>query len=95
MVVPSQVARQQDPQQDAAKVLAVRNSIGQGIALRADANRKWSLNQAVAFGHAVAAANLQVVPNCHKSCALLKLNRLVSQAIVTCTQLTPLSQETC
>lgn len=56
-----QVARQQDPQQDAAKVLAVREAVGHSIVLRADANRKWSLNQAVAFGHAVQGAHLQVV----------------------------------
>lgn len=55
-----QVARQQDPQQDAAKVVAVREAVGHSIVLRADANRKWSLNQAVAFGHAVRGANLQV-----------------------------------
>ena len=56
-----QVARQHDPQQDAAMVLAVRHAVGAGIVLRADANRKWSLNQAVAFGHAVSAATLQVL----------------------------------
>lgn len=56
-----QVARQQDPQQDAAKVIAVREAVGHSIVLRADANRKWSLNQAVAFGHAVRGADLQVV----------------------------------
>ena len=57
----AQVARQQDPQQDAAKVMAIREAVGHSIVLRADANRKWSLNQAVAFGHAVWAANLQVL----------------------------------
>lgn len=57
----TQVARQQDPQQDAAKVMAIREAVGHSIVLRADANRKWSLNQAVAFGHAVRAANLQVL----------------------------------
>lgn len=56
----TQVARQQDPQLDAAKVMAVREAVGHSIVLRADANRKWSLNQAVAFGHAVRAADLQV-----------------------------------
>ena len=54
------MARQQDPQQDAAKVVAVREAVGHSIVLRADANRKWSLNQAVAFGHAVRGADLQV-----------------------------------
>ena len=69
----TQVARQQDPQQDAAKVLAVRGAVGQGIVLRADANRKWSLNQAVAFGQAVADANLQVLPDYCKQCMPIKL----------------------
>ena len=59
----AQVARQQDPQQDAAKVMAIREAVGHSIVLRADANRKWSLNQAVAFGHAVRAADLQVLPD--------------------------------
>ena len=54
------MGRQQDPLQDAALVQAVRQQVGGTVVLRADANRKWSLNQAVAFGHAVAAANLQV-----------------------------------
>ena len=57
----TQVARHQDPQQDAAKVVAVRKAVGHSIVLRADANRKWSLNQAVAFGHAVWDADLQVL----------------------------------
>ena len=56
-----QVARQQEPQQDVAKVMAVRAAVGHSIVLRADANRKWSLNQAVAFGHAVRSADLQVL----------------------------------
>ena len=60
MLCARQVGRQQDPLQDAALVLAVRQKVGATVVLRADANRKWSLNQAVAFGHAVAAANLQV-----------------------------------
>lgn len=66
-----QVARQHDPQQDAAKVLAVRRAVGHTIVLRADANRKWSLNQAVAFGHAVWGANLQVLtkPPCVHYCS--------------------------
>ena len=34
-------------------VVALREAVGRTVVLRADANRKWSLNQAVAFGHAV------------------------------------------
>ena len=64
-----QVGREQDPVQDAAMVVAVRHAVGPGIALRADANRKWSLNQAVAFGHAVAEADLQVL-TAYAACTL-------------------------
>ena len=54
------MGRQEDPLHDAAVLVAVRQVVGPGVALRADANRKWSLNQAVAFGHVVKAAGLQV-----------------------------------
>ena len=46
-----QVGRRPDPLQDAAVVLAVRQAVGPGIVLRADANRAWSLEQAVKVGH--------------------------------------------
>ncbi|DBA90081.1 TPA: hypothetical protein ACH3X1_003400 [Trebouxia sp. C0004] len=55
------VGRQEDPLRDAAVLVAVRQAVGPGVVLRADANRKWSLNQAVAFGHAVKAAGLQYI----------------------------------
>ena len=61
------MGRQEDPLCDAAVLVAVRQAVGPVVALRADANRKWSLNQAVAFGHAVKAAGLQV-SQIHKWC---------------------------
>lgn len=44
------VGRRSDPLQDAAAVLAIRQAVGPGVALRADANRRWSLEQAVQVG---------------------------------------------
>ena len=55
------MGRHRNPLWDAEMLVAIRRAVGPGVALRADANRKWSLNQAVAFGHAVAEANLQVL----------------------------------
>lgn len=55
------VGRRADPEQDAAAVLAIRQTVGPGVALRADANRRWSLEQAVQFGKQAAAANLQYI----------------------------------
>ena len=55
-----QVARRVDPADDAAVVVAIREAVGPGVTLRADANRLWSLEKAVAFGIDAQAANLQV-----------------------------------
>lgn len=55
-----QVARRADPQDDAAAILAVRKAVGPQLLLRADANRRWTLQQAVSFAEAAAAAKLQV-----------------------------------
>lgn len=41
------VGRRADPLEDAAAVLAIRRAVGPTVALRADANRRWSLEQAV------------------------------------------------
>ena len=49
-----------DPADDAAVVVAIREAVGPGVTLRADANRLWSLEKAVAFGLDAQAANLQV-----------------------------------
>eukprot|EP00899_Mesostigma_viride_P009706 jgi/Mesvir1/18737/Mv01248-RA.1 len=55
------VGRRADPLEDAAVVRQVRASVGRHVALRCDANRKWSLAQAVAFGRAVSGCGLQFI----------------------------------
>ena len=55
-----QVGRLQ-PLVDAAAVLHIREAVGRGVELRADANQRWSLSEALQFGHAVKAAGLQVL----------------------------------
>lgn len=55
------VARRDDPIEDAEVLLAIRAAVGPGVALRADANRGWSLEQALAFGRRAAAAGLEYV----------------------------------
>ena len=42
-------------------MVAVRASVGPAVALRADANRRWTLEQAVQFGQAAAGAGLQYI----------------------------------
>ena len=44
---------------DVALCRAVRAVLGDGIALRLDANRRWNLEQAVTFGRAIAAAGIE------------------------------------
>jgi len=36
--------------EDAARLIAIRDAVGPGIELRADANRRWNLNEALTFG---------------------------------------------
>ncbi|CAI5534996.1 unnamed protein product [Closterium sp. Naga37s-1] len=55
------VARRASPSEDAAMVLAVREAVGPRIHLRVDANRSWSLPQAVEFGRLVASCNLAFI----------------------------------
>jgi L-alanine-DL-glutamate epimerase-like enolase superfamily enzyme len=57
----SQVGRNDDPLLDAACLLAVREAVGPSVELRADANRSWSRDAAIAFGRAVQTANLAFV----------------------------------
>ena len=45
--------------EDVALAHAVRAALGDGIALRLDANRSWSLEQAVTFGRALGAAGIE------------------------------------
>lgn len=60
LLFPAQVGRLVDPLQDAARVLAVRQAVGERVELRADANQAWTLPQASAFGRSAAPAQLQV-----------------------------------
>ena len=55
------VGRVADPMDDAAAVLAIRELVGPHVQLRADANRAWTLEQAVVFGTAVQFAGLQYI----------------------------------
>lgn len=55
------VGRQSDPEDDARMVVAIRDAVGENVVLRADANRAWTLDQAVRFGTAVAHAGLEYV----------------------------------
>lgn len=54
------MGRRGSPAEDAEVVLQVRAAVGTSVALRADANRRWTLEQALQFGHAVKGAALQV-----------------------------------
>lgn len=58
--VPGQVGRRGSPKEDAEAVLRVRDAVGPAVALRADANRRWTLEEALQFGHAVKGAGLEV-----------------------------------
>ncbi|KAK9806829.1 hypothetical protein WJX72_004058 [[Myrmecia] bisecta] len=53
------VARRVDPVEDAAVLIAIRKAVGPAVALRADANRKWTLQQATDFGLAAREVRLQ------------------------------------
>jgi len=48
------------PAQDAARVAALRAAFGPDVVLRADANRGWTLDQAVEFGTALNAAGVSL-----------------------------------
>lgn len=60
-----QVGRRESPLEDAEAVLAIRRAVGPEMVLRADANRKWSLDQAILFLQRVQAADLQVRKHLH------------------------------
>ncbi|CAI5481758.1 unnamed protein product [Closterium sp. Yama58-4] len=55
------VARRASPAEDAAMVLAVREAVGPRVHIRVDANRSWSLSQAVEFGRLVAPCNVAFI----------------------------------
>ncbi len=58
------MGRRSDPLVDARVVTAIRAEVGPHVALRADANRKWDVEQAVAFGQACRDAHLEVGTCC-------------------------------
>lgn len=55
------MGRREDPAEDAAVLAAVREAVGPAVRLRADANRKWSLEAALAFARAAANVDLEVL----------------------------------
>lgn len=46
---------------DAAAVLAVRKAVGSRVGLRADANRRWSLEEALQFAREARGAGLDFI----------------------------------
>ncbi|XP_018715157.2 protein PHYLLO, chloroplastic isoform X4 [Eucalyptus grandis] len=55
------VARQADPIQDALIIQEVRKKVGYKIQLRADANRKWTYEEAIRFSSSVKNCDLQYI----------------------------------
>ncbi|KAK4779911.1 hypothetical protein SAY87_016017 [Trapa incisa] len=55
------VARRHDPLQDASIIREVRKSVGNGIELRADANRKWTYEKAIQFASSIKECNVQYI----------------------------------
>lgn len=55
------VARRADPIQDATVICKVRKEVGPCIELRADANRKWTYEEAIQFGFLVKDCDLQYI----------------------------------
>ena len=61
----TQVARRFSPEADAKAVLEIRAAVGQQIVLRADANRMWTVDQALQFADAAREAGLEVCSPFH------------------------------
>ncbi|KAJ4961763.1 hypothetical protein NE237_021673 [Protea cynaroides] len=55
------VARRTNPLEDAAVIQEIRQKIGYGIKIRADANQKWTFEQAIQFASAVKCCDLQYI----------------------------------
>ena len=53
------MARRISPLEDAAVLVAIREAVGPRIHLRADANQRWTFDQAVEFANAVRDCELQ------------------------------------
>lgn len=56
-----QCGRRRSVSADAAAVLAVREAVGPAVRLRADANRRWGLAEAVQFAQEAAGAGLDFI----------------------------------
>ena len=59
------MARRISPEADAEAVLEIRAAVGQQIVLRADANRRWTVDQALQFADAATEAGLEVCSPFH------------------------------
>ncbi|XP_043715830.1 protein PHYLLO, chloroplastic isoform X2 [Telopea speciosissima] len=55
------VARRSNPLEDAAVIQEIRQKIGYKIKIRADANQKWTFEQAIQFASAVKCCDLQYI----------------------------------
>uniref|UniRef100_A0A2P2MWF1 Mandelate racemase/muconate lactonizing enzyme C-terminal domain-containing protein n=1 Tax=Rhizophora mucronata TaxID=61149 RepID=A0A2P2MWF1_RHIMU len=55
------VARWRDPVEDAAIIQEVRKMVGEQIAIRVDANRRWTYEEAIQFGTLVKGCDLQYI----------------------------------
>lgn len=53
------MGRRASPLEDVAIVKAIRERVGASVQIRADANRKWTFQQAVDFANGVRACGLQ------------------------------------
>jgi isochorismate synthase/2-succinyl-5-enolpyruvyl-6-hydroxy-3-cyclohexene-1-carboxylate synthase/2-succinyl-6-hydroxy-2,4-cyclohexadiene-1-carboxylate synthase/O-succinylbenzoate synthase len=56
-----QVGRRETPAEDAAVIEKIREVVGYKINIRADANRKWTYEQAIEFGSRVKRFCLQYI----------------------------------
>ncbi|ONK69405.1 uncharacterized protein A4U43_C05F22510 [Asparagus officinalis] len=55
------VARRKNPEEDASIIQEIRKMVGYQVNIRADANRKWTYEQAIRFGSSVKNCNLQYI----------------------------------
>ncbi|XP_010551342.1 PREDICTED: protein PHYLLO, chloroplastic isoform X2 [Tarenaya hassleriana] len=55
------VARRVDPVEDAVVLQEIRRAVGNQIELRADANRRWTFEEAIKFGLSVKSCNLKYI----------------------------------
>lgn len=55
------MARRANPTEDAAVIQEIRKKVGFHVQLRADANRKWSFDEALQFGSNVKDCALQYI----------------------------------